>query len=145
MKKVRLEVEQKEINKLVGKEFEHFLHDDADVIDAIVEVDKLIREKGDFPKLEYINRDDTKVRLYQSLLHILYNPLENRMYDHIIMAAYSKLKPWINVKYEPKAELPDETTVRIILKNICGDVIQENIVDYEILQQMMLEEGYRTK
>ncbi len=142
MKKIKLIVENKTINQLVGKEFELFIHDDSDFIDAILEVDKTI---GNFPKLEYMNRDDSKVKFYYSLLHMLYNPLENRIYEHIIMAAYSKSKPWLNVKYDPKMKLPDETTVKIILRTTCGDSTQEKVVDYEIFHRIMLEEGYKIR
>ena len=145
MKKVKLIVENKTINQLVGKEFELFLHVDSDFIDAILEVDKTILAKGDFPELEYMNRDDSKVKIYHSLLHILYNPLENRIYEHIIMAAYSKMKPWLNVKYDPRMKLPDETTVKVILRVTCGDSTQEKVVDYEILHQKMLEKGYKIR
>jgi hypothetical protein len=61
------------------------------------------------------------------------------------MAAYSKSKPWLNVKYDPKMKLPDETTVKIILRTTCGDSAQEKVVDYEILNQIMLEEGYKIR
>jgi hypothetical protein len=143
MKNIRVIVEQKDINKLVGKEFNLFLYDEATVLDAIIKVDKSISFKGKFPLIEYKNRDDLKPKTYRSLLHIVYNPLANRMYDHIIMGAYSKSEPWIDVKHKPKSELPDGTKVTIILKTICGDIASETIIGYEILQQTTLREGYK--
>jgi len=132
MKKVRLIVQQNEINELVGKEFEFSLYDGATIIDAIVELDKEISAKGKFP-----------IKEYHSLLHMIYNPIENRIYDHIIIIAFSGPQPYIDVKHKPESKLPDGTTIKMILKAICGDVAPEKVVDYEAFHQAMLKEGYK--
>jgi len=132
MKKVRVEIEQKEINELVGKEFDLFLPEGATIIDAIIKIDKEISAKGKFP-----------IKGCNSLLHMLYNPIEYRMYNHILMLAYSKSEPYINVKYKPELELPDKTNVRIIIKTLCADEAPEKIMDYELFRVAMLSSGYK--
>jgi hypothetical protein len=132
MKRVKLTIYQDEINKLVGKEFEIVLNDGATVVDAIIEVDKRISTKGIFP-----------VKEYHSILHMVYNPVENRIYDHIIMAAFSESQPFINVKREPGLKLSEGTKVKILLKDTCGDIIKEKVIDYETFSRAMLEKGYK--
>ncbi len=135
-KKVKVIVYQEEINKLANNEFELFIPLEATVIDAIIEVDKTISAKDIFP----IKKPEIE---YQSLLHMTYNPLEKRMYHHILMQAFTESENWINVKYDPKIKLPDGTTVKIILKTICADETPEKVVDYETFQRAMLKEGYK--
>lgn len=135
MKKVKLIVQQKEINELVGgKEFDFSLYDEATVIDAIIEVDNKISAKGEFP-----------VKEYHSLLHMMYNPIENRIYDHVIIIAVSKTQPLIDVKHKPESKLPDGTTVKILLKDIFGYKMseKEKIVDYDTFRQAMLKRDYK--
>jgi len=135
MKRVKLTIYQDEINKLVGKEFEIILNDGATIIDAIIEVDKKINSKGQFP-----------VKDYHSILHMVYNPIENKIYDHIIMAAFSESsesQPFINVKREPGLKLPEGIKVKILLKDTCGDIIKEKAIDYETFCRAMLEKGYK--
>jgi effector-binding domain-containing protein len=132
MKKINLIIQQKEINELVGKEFEFSLYEEATIIDAIIEVDKKISAKGKFP-----------IKDYHSLLHMIYNPIENRIYDHIIIIAFSEPQPYIDVKYKPKSKLPDGTTIKMILKAICGDAAPEKVVDYETFSRAMLKGSYR--
>jgi len=132
MKRVKLTIYQDEINKLVGKEFEIILNDGATIIDAIIEVDKKISSKGQFP-----------VKDYHCILHMVYNPVENRIYDHIIIAAFSESQPFINVKREPGLKLPEGTKVKILLKDTCGDTAKEKAIDYETFCQTMLKKGYK--
>jgi len=132
MKRVKLTIYHDEINKLVGKEFEIILNDEGTIIDAVIEVDKRITAKGTFP-----------VKDYQNILHMVYNPVENKIYDHIIIAAFSESQPFINVKHNPELKLPDGTKVKILLKDTCGDIIKEKVVDYETFCRAMLERGYK--
>ena len=132
MKRVKLTIYQDEINKLVGKEFEIVLNDGATIIDAIIEVDKKIIAKGTFP-----------VKDYCSILHMIYNPVENKIYDHIIIAAFSESQPFINVKREPELKLPEWTKVKILLKDTCGDTTHEKVIDYGTFCRVMLEKGYK--
>ena len=140
MKKIRLELDQREINNIADKQFEFSLYDKANIIDAVIEVDKIIIAKGEFPTKEIQER--TKMK-YHSLLHMLYNPVEDRIYKHIILAAFLKSHPYFIDKDNPKSELPEEITIRIVLRNICGDEAPEAILDYKTFQQAMIKQGYK--
>jgi len=140
MKKIRLELDQKEINNIADKQFEFSLYDKTNIIDAIIEVDKIIIAKGEFPTKEIQKRSKIE---YHSLLHMLYNPVEDRIYKHIILAAFSKSCPYFIDKNNPRLELPEDITIRIVLRNICGDEAPEAILDYEIFQKAMLKQGYK--
>lgn len=78
------------------------LDDKANLIDAINEVDKIINSKERFP-----------LPGYQSLLHMIYNPVKNMFYKQVAITAY-KSGLMLNVREEPKKELPVETTVILI-------------------------------
>ena len=49
MKRVKIFVHQPSINKLIGRELNLLLDEDANIIDAINEVDNVIKSKGNFP------------------------------------------------------------------------------------------------
>jgi hypothetical protein len=140
MKKIRLEIEQKEINEHGDKQFEISLYDGATIIDAIIEVDKLISARGKFPTEKIYSR--TKMKCY-SLLHMVYNPLENRMYQNVLVSESTGPEMSIKIKYKPELILPDGLTVTIILKSLCGDEAPEELVDYEGFRQTMLKKGYK--
>jgi hypothetical protein len=67
MKRIKLIVHQPSINEVIGSELTLILPNKANLIDTINEVDKLIIGKGVFPLSDY-----------RSLLHMVYNPVENR-------------------------------------------------------------------
>jgi len=49
MKRIKLFIYEPTINKVIGRELNLLLNDQANLIDAINEVDKIIRSKGSFP------------------------------------------------------------------------------------------------
>jgi hypothetical protein len=140
MTKIRLEIEQKEINELGCKQFELSLYDCATIIDAIIEVDKLISARGKFPTEKIYLR--TKMKCY-SLLHMIYNPLEKRMYKDVLVSELSGPEMSIKIKYKPELILSDGLTITIILKPLCGDEAPEELIDYEVFRQTMLKQGYK--
>jgi len=141
MKKIRLEIQQKEINELVGGQFELSLYDESTIIDAIIEVDKMISAKGEFPTKEIYSR--TKMEYY-SLLHMVYNPLEpKRMYQNVLVSESTGPEMSIKIKYKPELILPDGLTVTIILKGLCGDEAPEELIDYGVFRRIMLKQGYK--
>jgi len=124
MKRVKLVIHEPSINKVIGSELNLLLNDKANLVDAIGEVDKLINNKGGFP-LPY----------YQSLLHMVYNPVENRFYNQVAVTAYKESGQMLNVRDNPKKELTRGTTIILIPKGGCiGE--WEEAVDYkEFLKQ----------
>ena len=119
MKKIKLFIYDPSINKVAGRELDLLLNDEANVIDAINEVDRIINGKGGFP-----------VPGYKSLLHMIYNPVENRFYKQVAIRAHAESDPRLNVRDEPKKELPDRTTVILIPAGGCISEWEEAL-DYE--------------
>jgi len=119
MKKIKLFVYDPSINNVAGRELDLLLNDEANVIDAINEVDRIINGKGGFPVLDY-----------KSLLHMIYNPVENRFYKQVAIRAHAESDPRLNVRDDPKKELPDRTTVILIPAGGCISEWEEAL-DYE--------------
>ena len=119
MKRIKLFIHEPSINKVIGRELNLLLNEKANLIDAISEVDKTINSKGSFP-----------VPDYQSLLHMIYNPVENRFYKQVAITAYKQSGQTLNVRDDPKKELPEGITVTLIPTGGCITEWEEAI-DYE--------------
>ena len=68
----------------------------------------MIKSKGSFP-----------VSDYQSLLHMVYNPVENRFYKQVAITAYKESGQSLNVREDPKKELAEGITVTLIPAGGC--------------------------
>ena len=119
MKRIKLFIHEPSINKVIGRELNLSLNDKASLVDAISEVDKMINSKGGFP-----------VPDYRSLLHMIYNPAENRFYKQVAITAYKQSGQMLNVRDDPKKELPEGITVTLIPAGGCIPEWEEAI-DYE--------------
>ena len=53
VKKVKMIIQEPLVNKVIGRELNLLLHDEANLLDAIREVDKLMNNKGSFPLPNY--------------------------------------------------------------------------------------------
>jgi len=116
MKQIKLIIHEPSLNKVVGGDFPLQLDDGASLIDAINEVDRLINQKGGFPLIEY-----------RSLLHMIYNPLENRFYKQVAVAAYREGEDMINLRVDPKQKLPNGVTVVLIPAGGCISEWEETV------------------
>lgn len=119
MKRIKLLIYEPSINKIAGRELDLLLDDHANLVDAIKEVDKIIKGKGRFP-----------VPDYKSLLHMIYNPIENRFYKQVAIRAHAESDPRLNIRDNPKKELPVKTTVILIPAGGCISEWEEAL-DYE--------------
>jgi len=119
MKKIKLRIQEPSINKIVGRELELHLHEKANVLDLIVGADKIIRSRGRFPS-----------KHYQSLLHCVYNPVEERFYEQTGINAYTASKKFLDVRNNPKMELPDGAIVILLPEGGCITAWEE-VLDYE--------------
>ena len=108
MKKITFQIHEHDINKIIGRELELYLEDKANVIDVITEIDKIILTKNKFPSKDY-----------GSLLHWVYNPIEQRFYEQIAIHAYTESQPFLDVRNNPKMQLPDNTTIVLIPGGPC--------------------------
>jgi len=119
MKRIKLFIHEPTINRVIGRELSLLLDEKANLIDAIREVDEMIISKGSFPLPDY-----------RSLLHMIYNPVENRFYKQVAISAYSHLGQMLNVRENPKKEIPDGITVTLIPSGGCISEWEE-AMDYE--------------
>jgi len=116
MKRVRLVLHEPLINRVIGSELNLLLDDKANLLDAISEVDKMINNKGGFP-----------ISDYRSLLHMVYNPVENRFYKQVAVTAHEESGQMLNVRDNPKKELPQGTTIILIPTGGCISEWEEAI------------------
>jgi hypothetical protein len=123
MKRIRLIIHEPSINRVLGSELNLLLHDEANFIDAIKEVDKLISNKGGFPPSDYRSR-----------LHMVYNPVENRFYKQVAVTAHNELGQMFSVRDNPKTELPEGTTIILIPTGGCISEWEEAINYEEFLK-----------
>jgi len=119
MKRVKIFVHQPSINKIIGLELNLLLDEDANIIDAINEIDRVIKGKGNFPVLHY-----------GSLLHMVYNPVEKRFYEQVAITAHIQSGQMLNLRANPTKELPDGITIILIPAGGCIGAWEEAI-DYE--------------
>jgi len=103
MKRIRLIIHEPSINRVVGSELNLLLLDEANLVDAINEVDNLISDKGGFPLSDY-----------RSFLHMVYNPVENRFYKQVAVTAHDEFGQMLSIREDPKKELPEGTTIILI-------------------------------
>jgi len=119
MKRIKLVIHEPLINRVIGSEMNLQLHDRADLVDAISEVDRIINNRGGFPLPDY-----------RSLLHMVYNPVENRFYKQVAATAHEESGEMLNVRDNPMKELPEGTTIILIPTGGCISEWEEAI-NYE--------------
>ena len=124
MKKIKLIIHEPLINKIIGSELTLLL-DKANLINAISEADKIINDKGKFP-----------VPNYQSLLHMVYNPVQNRFYKQVAVSAYDESGQLLTVRDAPKKALPEKAIVVLIPAGGCISEWEEAIGYEEFLKAL---------
>lgn len=123
MKRIKLVIHEPQINKVIGNELSLLLHDRTNLLDVVSEADKLIKTHGDFPLPDY-----------QSLLHMIYNPVENRFYKQVAVTAHNESGEMLNVRDDPKKELPKGTTIILIPTGGCISEWEEALNYKEFLK-----------
>jgi len=109
LKKITVEIQESGINEKIGKKITLFLYEKASFIDVIEEIDKIIRRRGKFPS-----------DCYGCLLHWIYNPIENRFYEQSGIHVSVPSQPFINVRENPKIELPYDTNIILLPTGPCA-------------------------
>ena len=125
MKRIRLIVHEPAVNKIVGSELFLELSDEASLVTVINEVDHLIDQMGGFPLSEY-----------RSLLHMIYNPFENRFYKQVAVAAFREGGDMINLRIDPTQKLHADVTVVLIPSGGCISE-WEKAIDYQEFRKAM--------
>jgi hypothetical protein len=125
MKKIYLELQDHRINKIIGKNFEFLINEDGNLIDVIKKLDDLICAKGGFPYKEY-----------RSIVHMVYNPIENKLYTQVAINAYSGNGMFIHIRENPKVPLPDKTKIILIPAGGCMSS-WEKVIGYDEFVKFM--------
>ncbi len=125
MKHVKLKILDSSLKEVLEGEFTVRLQERANILDLINEIDD--SRKGRFFIKNYPE--------YQSLLHMMWNPIENRFYKQIAISAYTENQKFFEVRKDPWLVLPDGLTVFLGL-GLCKSESEE-VVDYETFQKMM--------
>ena len=125
MKRIRLVIHEPSVNKIVGSELDLELSDEANAITVINEVDRLIHQKGDFPLSDY-----------KSLLHMIYDPVGNRFYSQVAVAAYLEGGDMIDLRADPRQKLSAGVTVVLIPSGGCISEWEE-AMDYQDFKRAM--------
>lgn len=121
MNKVRVTfvLQQSDIGRLIKRPLELNLDEGASVMDAIRLVDEeILKEAGKFP-----------VKGHKSLLHMVYNPFENRFYKQVAIQGYTSPGSFLNVRNNPKEPLPNGITIVLIPEGPCISE-GEDVVDW---------------
>lgn len=104
MIRVTLIIRQTEITRKFPNGFQPLLEDNASILDAIRAADEQIKKKcGKLP-----------AEKFKSLLHMVYNPYENRFYKQVAVQAHSRETQFLNLRENPKMILQNETTIILI-------------------------------
>lgn len=114
------------LTEVLGDEVDLTLSDGVTILDVIDEIDKTFAEKGGFP-----------ISDYGSLLHMIYNPIEERFYNQVAITAYEidrDVKILLNVRNNPKQELADFTTIILIPEGVCITEFEKPIAYTEFLK-----------
>lgn len=120
MKKVTIVIGQSPpISDMIGMELALELDDKGSIIDAIALIDSIIARKGNFP-----------IRNQHCLLHMVYNPIENRFYNQVGVTGYLASGGMFNLRDNPKKVLPDGVRIILIPDGICITSWEKSI-DYE--------------
>lgn len=118
MKKIRIIFTGSSLKEIIGKEVNLYLYDNADFIHALKKID--ICTKGKF-----LIKDHPE---YHSLLHMVWNPIEKRIYKHIATSAY-KDREFFDIRRKPQSVLPDGVTIYLGL-GLCKSEAEE-VISYE--------------
>jgi hypothetical protein len=112
MIKVKLTIGQLPIlTEILGDEIDLALDDGATILDVIDAVDKIFAEGDGFPITDY-----------ESLLHMVYNPIERRFYNQVAITAYaidSDERKILDVRKKPTQALATLTTVILVPEGVC--------------------------
>jgi len=117
-------IDSRLINK-IGKKTDLELPDDANFIHALKKISDDTKDK--FPIKDYLE--------YHSLLHMVWNPIEERIYKHIGTSAHHGDRKFFDIRKNPYDTLPEGLTI-YLGTGLCKSETEE-VVDYEKFQEAM--------
>ena len=132
MKRIKLKIVDSFLKEVLGGDFTVHLHKEANILDLVNNIDN--SRRGLFFIKNYPE--------YQSLLHMMWNPIEKRFYKQIALSAYTLDKKFFEVRKNPYLVLPDGLTVFLGL-GLCKSE-HEEIVDFEMFQKILKKPSEKT-
>ena len=114
------------LTKILGDEVDLALDSGATFLDVVNAIDKMIAEKGSFP-----------IDGYGSLLHMIYNPIEERFYNQVAITAYGidgDERNLLNIRKNPRQELASFTTIILVPEGVCITEFEKQIEYTEFLK-----------
>lgn len=127
MKKIKIVFTDSRLIDKIGREIELYLPDDANFIDAVKKISDDTEEK--FPIKDYPE--------YHSLLHMVWNPIERKIYKQIGTSAYYGNREFFDVRKNPYGVLPDGLMISLGT-GLCKTETEE-VIDYEKFKEAMLK------
>lgn len=125
MKKITIVVTDSSLKNIIGKEVELDLDDNTNFIHVLKQIS--IRTEDKFPNEDYPE--------YHSLLHMVWNPIEKRIYKQIAVPAYHGNRKFFDIGKTPYDMLPEGLTIYLGL-GLCKSEWEE-VVDYETFKKAM--------
>ncbi|MFP3985191.1 MAG: hypothetical protein ACLFU9_04405 [Candidatus Bathyarchaeia archaeon] len=127
MKKTKIVVTDSSLKDIIGKEVSLYLYDDADFLHVLRKLD--VCTKGKFLLKDYPE--------YRSLFHMVWNPIERRIYKHIATSAY-KDREFFDIRRNPHETLPDGLTIYLGL-GLCKSEAEE-VISYKKFKEAIQNE-----
>jgi len=125
VKKITIEFTDSRLIKKLGKRVELNLPDDANFLDAL----KIVSDETEdrFPIKDYPE--------YHSLLHMIWNPIEKRIYKQIGTSAYYGERRFFDVRENMYSKLPDGLLISLGT-GLCKTETEE-VIDFSKFREAM--------
>lgn len=117
-------VTESSIAKQLGGGVKMVVENDATVLDVIAKADDMLRKKGTFPDHKY------------KLLHMVYNPKEDKFYKQVGVHAHTKPGHFYNIKCNVRQKLQDGMTITIIPSAGCITDFEEPLSYEEFIKAL---------
>lgn len=125
MKKATIVFTDSRVVDKLGKRVVLDLPDDANFIQALKEISDATEDR--FPIKDYPE--------YHSLLHMIWNPIEKRVYEQIGTSAYYGNREFFDIRKKPYDALPNGLVV-FLGTGLCKTETEE-VIDYQKFKKAM--------
>jgi hypothetical protein len=130
MKRIKIVVTDSSLKDVVGKEVNLCLYDKASFLHVLKKLD--VCTKGNFLIKDFPE--------YRSLFHMIWNPIEKRIYKQIATSAY-KDREFFDIRENPQNTLPNGLTIYLGL-GLCKSEAEE-VVDFKTFQKLICTQNLK--
>jgi hypothetical protein len=125
MKKITIVFTDSRLIETVGEKVDLNLPDDVNFIQVLKKISDVTEDK--FPIKDYPE--------YHSLLHMVWNPIEKRIYKQIGTSAYYGNRKFFDVRKNPYGVLPDGLII-YLGTGLCKTEAEE-VIDYQKFKKVI--------